>query len=318
MPFPCCEFRNRRLLAYCFNDRRGLVIRAGEREPTLFRWNLLAAIAAVALALPGAAHARSDKSRVVQKALRQSVRVEVLVGGKVARVASGVVVASEDGRSYVLTNEHVVQREGLRGSAAFVVVIERPKLHRVEARLIEEGEVPDEDLALLTIPEQVAPVQVGSEDDVQVGDDVVVIGAPYGRSLSVSSGIVSQLELDEADARLQRAMKTDAPIGYGASGGGVFSVPSGKLIGLVEGYRTAKVAFGGVAGSDFSFDVPMPGETFLAPASKLRAFVARAGLARMAGIEGPLPVDARADRRPMAAGSPRRGPLLPRPHAPRL
>jgi len=293
--------------------------RAGERESTLPRWNrLLAALAAVALGIPAAAQARSEKSRVVQKALRQSVRVEVQVAGKVVRAASGVVVASDEGRSYVLTNQHVVQREGLRGSANFVVVIERPKLHRLEAKLVAEGEVPDDDLALLSVPEQLTPTQIAAEDEVQVGDDVVVIGAPYGRSLSVSSGIVSQLEADEADSRIQRSMKTDAPIGYGASGGGVFSVPSGKLVGLVEGYRTAKVAFGGVAGNDFSFDVPMPGETFLAPASKLRAFVARAGLARMAGIEGPLPVDARADRRPMAAGSPRRGPLLPRPHAPRL
>ncbi|HMC33141.1 MAG TPA: hypothetical protein VKH65_01980, partial [Myxococcales bacterium] len=100
--------------------------RAGERESTLPRWNrLLAALAAVALGIPAAAQARSEKSRVVQKALRQSVRVEVQIAGKVVRAASGVVVASDEGRSYVLTNQHVVQREGLRGSANFVVVIER-------------------------------------------------------------------------------------------------------------------------------------------------------------------------------------------------
>jgi S1-C subfamily serine protease len=293
--------------------------RAGEREKTLPRWNrLLAALAAVPFALPAAAEARSDKSRVVQKALRQSVRVEVQVGGKVVRAASGVVIAADDGHSYVLTNQHVVQREGLRGSANFLVVVERPKLHRVEAKLLAEGEVPDDDLALLSIPEQLTPVAIATEDDVQVGDDVVVVGAPYGRSLSVSSGIVSQLEADEVDSHLQRSMKTDAPIGYGASGGGVFAIPSGKLVGLVEGYRTAKVAFGGVAGNDFSFDVPMPGETFLAPPGKLRTFIARAGLGRLAGVNEPLPVDQRADRRPMAAGSPRRAPVTPRPHAPRL
>jgi len=162
-------------------------------------------------------------------------------------------------------------------------------------------------------------VQVGSEDAIQAGADMIVNGAPYVRSLSDSSEIVRQLELDEADARLQRAMKTDAPIGYGASGGGVFSIPSGKLIGLVEGYRTAKVAFGGVAGSDFSFDVPMPGETFLAPPSKVRAFLARAGLAKLDGIREPLPVESRTAGRPVASGgSPRRAPLAPRPHAPRL
>jgi serine protease Do len=269
----------------------------------LHRWNLLAALAVAAFALPDSAHARSEKSRVVQRALRQSVRVEVLVGGKVVRVASGVVVGADDGRSYVLTNEHVVQREGLRGSAAFLVVVERPKLHRVEARLVAEGEVPDEDLALLTIPEVLAPAQIASEEDVQVGDDVVVIGAPYGRSLSVSSGIVSQLELDEQDPRVQRSMKTDAPIGYGASGGGVFDVPSGRLVGLVEGYRTAKVAFGGLSKDEFSFDVPMPGETFLSPPSKIRAFVMRAGIGKLAGLrEGSVMAGAAPLGAPIARG----------------
>src|SRR5205814_3170319 len=121
-----------------------------------------------------------------------------------------------------------------------------------------------------------------AEGQVGVGDDVVVIGAPYGRSLSVSAGIVSQLEIDDQD--VQRGMKTDAPIGYGASGGGVFDVPSGRLVGLVEGYRTAKVAFGGISKDEFSFDVPMPGETFLSPPFKIRAFVARAGIGKLAGL----------------------------------
>ena len=293
----------------------------GEREPSLHRWNrLFATFATVSLcAFPPAAHARSEKSRVVQKALHQSVRVEVTVSGKVVRAASGVVVASEDGLSYVLTNEHVVQREGLRGAATFAVVVERPKLHRVEAHLVAEGEVPDEDLALLAVREQLSAAPLALEEDVQVGDDVVVVGAPYGKSLSVSSGIVSQLELDETDRHVQRSMKTDAPIGYGASGGGVFAIPGGKLVGLVEGYRTAKVAFGGVAGSDFSFDVPMPGETFLAPPAKLRAFLARAGLGKMLGIREPANLESRSDSRPVASGGlPRRAPSLARPHAPGL
>ena len=238
---------------------------------------------ALVVALPTLA--KSEKSRVVQKALRQSVRVEVLVRGKVERAASGVVVATEGDTSYVLTNEHVVQREGLSGNASFQVVVERPKLRRLRARVIAEGKVPDEDLALLAVyGEALAPAQIASEDNVDVGDDIVVVGAPYGRSLSVSSGIVSQLEVDEQDPRIQRGMKTDAPIGYGASGGGVFDIPSGRLVGLVEGYRTAKVAFGGLSKDEFSFDVPMPGETFLAPPSKIRAFILRAGIGKLAKL----------------------------------
>ena len=225
--------------------------------------------------------ARTDKARVVQKALRQSVRVEVMVKDKLERAASGVVVAVEGDTSYVLTNEHVVQREGLSGSASFRVVVERPKLHRLKARVIYEGKVPDEDLALLAVEgEALTPVPIAAEDQVDVGDDVVVVGAPYGRALSVSSGIVSQID-GEA-----QSMKTDAPIGYGASGGGVFDVPGGRLVGLVEGYRTAKVAFGGISKDDFSFDVPMPGETFLSPPSKIRGFIVRSGIGRLAGLKG--------------------------------
>ena len=193
-------------------------------------------------------------------------------------------VANDADKSYILTNEHVVSRDGLKGTPSYVVIVERPALRRLPARVLFEGEVPAEDLALVEIGEVLPAVSLGQPIDAQVGDDVVVIGAPYGRSLSVSSGIVSQLELVDGDPRQQRSMKTDAPIGYGASGGGVFEVPSGKLVGLVEGYRTAKVAFGGISKDDFSFDVPMPGETFLSPPAKIRSFLMQSGVGRLAGL----------------------------------
>ena len=88
--------------------------KAQTKETGLIRQNLLVA-ALVVVSLP--AFAKSDKSKVVHKALRESVRVEVLVRGQVARAASGVVVAVEGRTSYVLTNEHVVQRDGLKGAA---------------------------------------------------------------------------------------------------------------------------------------------------------------------------------------------------------
>ena len=75
-------------------------------------------------------------------------------------------------------------------------------------------------------------------------------------------------------------LKTDAPIGYGASGGGIFSLETGKLLAIVEGYRTAKVGFA-VAEQDYSFDVPMPGETFAAPTSKVRRFLESKGFGRL-------------------------------------
>src|SRR4051812_7551239 len=84
-------------------------------------------VAALAFLAAPSAWAKSEKSKVVQKALRQSVRVEVVVRGQVARAASGVVVAVEGHTSYVLTNQHVIQREGLQGPMSFTVVVERPR-----------------------------------------------------------------------------------------------------------------------------------------------------------------------------------------------
>jgi serine protease Do len=63
-------------------------------------------------------------------------------------------------------------------------------------------------------------------------------------------------------------------------------VPSGRLVGIVEGYRTAKVAFGGISKDDFSFDVPMPGETFLSPPSKIRSFLISSGIGKLARLKG--------------------------------
>jgi hypothetical protein len=42
------------------------------------------------------------------------------------------------------------------------------------------------------------------------------------------------------------------------------------------------VAFG-KAEDNYAFDVPMPGETFVAPAAKIRRFLAERGLGRLAG-----------------------------------
>ena len=244
------------------------------------KFALIAAATVLALATP--ALAKSDKSRVVKKALVQSVRVEVAQGGKVMSVASGVVVAGDETTSYVLTNAHVVAPAEGKGGR-LTVIIERPTRMRLAARLVATGKVPEEDLALLVIEKKLPVAPLANDDEVSVGDDIVVIGAPYGRALSVSSGIVSQLETSEAGG--QTGMKTDAPIGYGASGGGVFDVPSGRLVGLVEGYRTARVAFTGAASEELGFDVPMPGETFLAPPTKIRNFLRKAGLSRMARLD---------------------------------
>ncbi|MET0402004.1 MAG: serine protease, partial [Cystobacter sp.] len=52
--------------------------------------------------------------------------------------------------------------------------------------------------------------------------------------------------------------------------------------GLVEGYRTARVEIP-FEEKKVAFDIPMPGETFAAPGSKVRQFLARRGFSRLIG-----------------------------------
>lgn len=242
---------------------------------------LLATLPGIQWALAqGEERVLSPRSRVVRQILPTSVRVQVLSGDTVKRSASGVVVRSSPGdkerapRSLVLTNAHVVDPSELEQVSYRVLLERRGRVEKtIPAQLVALGDVPTMDLGVLAVEVELPAAQLASEEEVEVGDDIIAIGAPYGRSLSVSGGLVSQLvaEEAEADAPLRyETMKTDAAIGYGSSGGGVFSLHDGSLVGLVEGYRTARVSMGDGHG----FDVPMPGETFVAPVTKIRRFLA--------------------------------------------
>ena len=215
------------------------------------------------------------RHQVIQGVLSHSVRLRIYDGTEEQKTGSGVVIASEPGASYVVTNAHVVQSEGYQHRRVVVLVDHGRTTQRYEGQVLAEGRVPDLDLALVKVPVKLSPAPIAGEGDVDLGDSVVVAGAPYGKGLSLSGGMVSSVEYDEKHHEPDR-LKTDAPIGYGASGGGVYSLSSGKLLAIIEGYRTAKVDFA-VMKQDYSFDVPMPGETFASPIPKLRRFLEQKG-----------------------------------------
>lgn len=231
------------------------------------------------------ARAANPRAETVHRVFPSAVRIQIAAGGEVVRSASGVAFAAEDGRSYVLTNAHVVEPNASWRAPVELRVLASAGGAPVLAKVIARGRVPDADLAVVEVPAKLPVTALSPDDAPELGDDLVVIGAPFGKGLSVAAGIVSQVEYDFAEnaAAPQRAkaMKTDAAIGYGSSGGGVFDVPGGRLIGLVEGYRTARVAFG-KGDAEYAFDVPMPGETFVAPAAKIRRFLGENGLERLA------------------------------------
>ncbi|QRK06942.1 trypsin-like peptidase domain-containing protein [Archangium violaceum] len=234
----------------------------------------------------GAPTPRLSRKEQVQRILPHNVRLAVIEGGKAKRTASGVVIGNEKTAgglvSYVLTNAHAVEMAELKDPSLVVIVDDRADSTEYGAQVVATGSVPDMDLALLKVPGlPLAPAQLAADSELELGDDVVVAASPFGRALSLSGGMLSQVEWDK-ESKKPRMVKTDAPIGYGASGGGIFSLETGKLLAIVEGYRTAKVGFA-VAEQNYSFDVPMPGETFAAPSGKVRQFLQQKGFARLLG-----------------------------------
>jgi serine protease Do len=224
---------------------------------------------------------------IVAQALRSSVRVHVVSGGEMKRAATGVVIESSGGPepiSYVVTNEHVVEKTGL-GEVSFQVLVDgRSATQTYPAKLLAEGSIPAMDLAVLAVPGvQLPPAMLATDDEVAVGDDVLVVGAPYGKGLSISHGMLSQVELSASEPAM---LKTDAPVGYGASGGGIFDLDNGHLLGIIEGYRTAQVQIPGQGGTaGWTFDVPMPGETFASSVAKVRRFFAEKRVPGQVGRE---------------------------------
>ena len=141
-------------------------------------------------------------------------------------LGSGVLI-SNDGK--VLTAAHVVQ-------TADVARVEFPDGQEIIARVI--GSDVQSDLALLQLkemPKGVAPVTLGDSDKVEVGDQIFVIGAPYGISQTLSVGHLSgrhRLNSNNQSTSVE-FLQTDAAINTGNSGGPMFDM-QGNLIGIVS------------------------------------------------------------------------------------
>jgi serine protease Do len=125
----------------------------------------------------------SNSSVVVIKTIERKV-TPVAQSGLVSLpgLGSGVLITT-DGK--VLTAAHVVQ-------AADYVGVEFAGGQSVPAHVI--ASYPLADVALLQIervPSGVVPARLGDSDKMEVGDDVFIIGAPYGLDHSLTVGHVS-------------------------------------------------------------------------------------------------------------------------------
>jgi serine protease DegQ len=136
-------------------------------------------------------------------------------------LGSGVIVSDS---GYILTNNHVVE------SADEIEVILNDS-RRARAKVI--GTDPDSDLAVLKIElDRLPTIVLGNSDSLQVGDQVLAIGNPFGVGQTVTSGIVSALGRNQLGINtFENFIQTDAAINPGNSGGALVDT-NGNLLGI--------------------------------------------------------------------------------------
>lgn len=135
-------------------------------------------------------------------------------------LGSGFVV-SKDG--YILTNAHVV-------NGAKEITVKLRDRRELPAELIGADERTD--VALLKVDAKDLPtVTIGNSDELEVGEWVLAIGAPFGFENTATQGIVSALARSLPSGTYVPFIQTDVAVNPGNSGGPLFD-SDGKVVGI--------------------------------------------------------------------------------------
>ncbi len=243
-----------------------------------------AATTAAWLLVTGMAEAALDRQAVIDHIVAATARVSVEKGGRVVNSGSGVVIAAgRDARgleaSYLLTAAHAL--EGAESGEVIVRFTGERAAQRFPARVVKRGRADQLDVALLEVPGVLAPaVRMAGDVQPRLGEEIFVVGFPWGKRLGLYSGVVSQIPLDARwdpgpGEEAGGSLLVDAAVAKGVSGGGVFRLGTGELLGIVEASQTTTVSVRGRTES-YAVKVPMPGETFVVPLAQIRPFLGEA------------------------------------------
>jgi S1-C subfamily serine protease len=173
--------------------------------------------------------------------------LQIIINGiplsnKAARLGSGFVY---DKQGHIITNVHVIDG----ASTADVTFVDG---NTYRAKVI--GKDPSSDIAVLQItdnfsPENLVPLPIVNSSSLQVGQQVIAIGNPFGLSDTMTTGIVSQtgrlLPNPETRFATPGAIQTDAPINPGNSGGPLLNM-QGQVIGINTAINSATGEFSGI------------------------------------------------------------------------
>ena len=155
---------------------------------------------------------------------------------RVSGMGSGVMI---DGRGYILTNHHVVDK--VQG-----IVVQLFDGTTYPARVLQNrsGDGPGDPQDRPDHP--LAAIEIGTSSDLMVGETVITIGNAFGYENTVSVGIVSALHRDVTlsdDQVYRNLIQTDACINPGNSGGPLINI-DGELIGINVAVRAGAQGIG--------------------------------------------------------------------------
>jgi S1-C subfamily serine protease len=173
----------------------------------------------------GELFARINPSVVVIRAKGRDVTARGV--GQFTETGSGVLMSAD---GHVMTAAHVVH-------SMDEITVEFLGGEKVSARVIASE--PEADLSLLQlarVPASAKVAPLGDSDKVRVGDQVAVVGAPYGLSYSLSVGWISARWAPNTVYKalpLAEFFQTNATINTGNSGGPMFNM-AGEVIGIVS------------------------------------------------------------------------------------
>ncbi|MFD7706191.1 trypsin-like peptidase domain-containing protein [Streptomyces sp. NPDC059785] len=188
---------------------------------------------------------------VAQAALPSTVTIEAESSSGEGGTGTGFVM---DKQGHILTNNHVVAEavDGGKLSATF------PDGKKYDAEVV--GHAQGYDVAVIKLknaPSNLKPLTLGNSDNVAVGDSTIAIGAPFGLSNTVTTGIISAKNRPVASsdgsssskASYMSALQTDASINPGNSGGPLLD-SKGSVIGINSAIQST--SSGGLGGTSQS------------------------------------------------------------------
>lgn len=165
-------------------------------------------------AVPAADNKSTDWAEIVAR-----VRPAVVVINTDNALASGFVIKSD---GIIVTNHHVVANVN-----AVSVRLSSGEIYRNVYLLNDD---PVDDLAFLKIEAVDLPtVPLGNSNNLKLGDEVILVGAPEGLEQTVSNGIVSGIRLDDG----VRILQTSAAASHGSSGGPLIN-RYGEAVGVMS------------------------------------------------------------------------------------